>query len=591
MEVMNSLFPLPMRAISRAIYGLNRNWDILPPSPIMQLSDEELALIFAEFVHGNHKLPIPDPLAAVILSHVCSWWRAVALSKSSLWASISDLPHSAVNQYLFRSGGSPLRLRFEFTPLHAMSISTALSVIERTHRCKELHWIDESPGCVLNVSAFTQMARFPVLEVLELASQTVVSPGRSSAHQSHETVLYPALRDLTLCQIHPAVLRPGPKPQLRKLTLKDLPTVVGFRVSHLLSMLEECPHLESLELSCATPAIDVHPFEGSRSRSSRPLPLPFAWRPILPIKKLILDCAPTMDLWRIFTLLNMPALESLAHLASAVPQVQRWPHLFNDDYSDECPDTPIEVPQLEKLNMDYDIIDPSKPLTQLAHLTFPNLKELHISYAHRAWDRDEDPDGVWFARVAFPPPPDQPRLFPQETFANLRRLALAHVRIDVPRMCAVLAHSARALELLSLGNCLGAGPLVCALGSPKPYHVCLHGHAHPLPPSEEGRTPEWLGLGLRFLVLVDCADVRIDCLRKVIESRAAAAQGVHDVAPGASWSSSRFEEHEAVQGWTPCRIETIFMERCAMVTEAGVKMLRSLADAPEFRFKDGRRYA
>ena len=482
-----------------------------------------------------------------------------------------------------------------------MSVGIALSVIKRKYRCKELHWTDESPHCVLNVSAFTHIADFPILEVLELASRTVVclptpAPlGPSSARQPQDAVQYPALRDLILCRVHPAVFGGGPKPQLRRLALKDIPTAADFRVSHLLSVLADCPHLESLELIRATPIIDVHPIESGHSRPSRPLYAPFVWRPTVPIKNLVFDCAQTADLWRIFMLLNMPSLESLSHVVpAAMFKEEHWPHAFPGNYPFDFPEEPIKVPQVRTLNMEYEILDPTKPLAHLAHITFPNLEELRITYTHRAWDHDIDPNGGRFERVTFPPPPEQP-LFAQDKFASLRHLVLTHVSIDVPRMCAVLRDSTRALEHLVLENCVNAGPLVCALGSPSRHDVCLHGHAHPLLPTDKERrngwSAEWLGLKLRALVLVDCADVRIDCLRKVITTRAAATQGVHDVKPRKEWKKWRWEEHEAVRGWTPRRIETICVEGCGMVTRDGVMMLRGLLNAPEFRFRDGGRYA
>ncbi|KAM5542304.1 hypothetical protein V8D89_004177 [Ganoderma adspersum] len=620
------LFPLSMRALSHVIYGRDDYRKIYPPSPIMQLSAEELSMIFQEVVHSDHTLSTLDPLAAVTLSHVCRLWRAIALSTSSLWAHISGIPHPAVSQYLSRSRNRPLSIRLEFNPLHTMSVGVALSVIKRAQRCKELHWIDESPGCVLNVSAFTRMARFPILEVLELASRTVVCPGECEPLdrlESPETELYPALRDLTLCQIHPAVLRPGLKAQLCKLTLKDLPTAGGFYISDLLYLLEECPHLETLELTRATPIIDVQSIVGRPCRSTQLLPAPYVWKPVLPIKHLVLNCVPTVDLWRVFQLLNTPALETLSHLVPSVLQEPRWPHIFSDRFSDEIPETPIEVPQLQRLDLEYDILDPGRPLAHLALLVFPNLSELRITYTHRAWDRDSDPSGAWFERATFPPSLFQP-LFRQATFAALTTLHLAHASIDVPRMCEFLQRSAPVLELLGLENCVGAGALVCALGSPAAFDVCLHGHAHPLPPPPSSyededmdededvdededdnedadrrtitittttATPEWLGLRIHTLVLVDCADVRIDCLRKVIATRAAAELGVHDAKPRKSWSAWRLEEDEAVRGWTPRRIERLCVERCAMVTKGGMNMLRSLAGAPEFRTRDGRRYA
>ena len=124
-------------------------------------------MIFQEVVLSDHTIstPTPDPLAAVTLSHVCRLWRAIALSTSSLWAHISDIPHPAVSQFLSRSRNRPLSIQLKFNPLHTMSVGLALSVIRRAHRCKELHWIDESLGCILDLdmSAFARIAHFPVL--------------------------------------------------------------------------------------------------------------------------------------------------------------------------------------------------------------------------------------------------------------------------------------------------------------------------------------------------------------------------------------------------------------------------------------------
>ena len=107
-----------------------------------------------------------------------------------------------------------------------------------------------------------------------------------------------------------------------------------------------------------------------------------------------------------------------------------------------------------------------------------------------------------------------------------------------------------------------------------------------------GRAVEWreketgaCSLRLRILAVINCDDVRIDCLRNVIETRAFASYGVHDVQARPTWGSSAFERHVDKQENTPCRIEIMQVERCEKVTEGGMRLLESLPGAPEFVYK------
>ncbi|TBU25679.1 hypothetical protein BD311DRAFT_764166 [Dichomitus squalens] len=575
---MNIFFSQRTRAISGDINGSNHSSGprrMQPHSPIFSLSDEELAMVFAEVVHDKHVLPSPYPLAPVVLSHVCLWWRGVALSTSSLWTRITNLSQTALDQYLFRSGNSPLTVwaKFERSQVHSLAI--AILLIERAHRCKELHWTDYSKASIVNIGAFTTMsqARFAVLQELELASQEYISPANivpfTRGERPLHTISFPALRSLSLCRVDPVVLRSGPMPELRTLKLQE----VELPMSQLLNMISASPHLEYLTLFTTATIIDVHPVVGSGSSSNQALPNSAVRQLKLPIHELLWDLAPITDFWRLFQFIDMPSLQTLGISFPADEDLQRWVHLFGDVHafaSDEAPEVPIEFPELRSLTVEFDILDPSQPPSQFAHISYPNLEELHVAYKHRTRD--------FASYAAFPTPSEHP-LFQERNWDNLRRLYLTHTKINAEGLCEHLAYDLPSLDYLGFDSCPGAGTVVCALACPT--DPCLHDHRRP-----SSAHTDWLCLRLAILALIDCDDVRIDCVRNVIETRAFAAYGVHDVQARSAWGSSAFMSHVDKQENTPCRLEMLQIYRCAKVTEAGLRLLESLPGAPEIVFKN-----
>ncbi|KDQ62756.1 hypothetical protein JAAARDRAFT_149868, partial [Jaapia argillacea MUCL 33604] len=91
-------------------------------APIRRLPPEILSKIFAHALHPGFVHPLRNCLP-VLLTHVCSYWRQIALSTSALWASLVVSPYDdeeivrmrpILESFLTRSGTAPLSTFVDF---------------------------------------------------------------------------------------------------------------------------------------------------------------------------------------------------------------------------------------------------------------------------------------------------------------------------------------------------------------------------------------------------------------------------------------------------------------------------------------------
>ncbi|KDQ62007.1 hypothetical protein JAAARDRAFT_123034, partial [Jaapia argillacea MUCL 33604] len=87
-------------------------------APIRRLPPEIISKIFAHTLGPGLVDPLKHPLP-VLLTHVCSYWRHIALSTPTLWSSLSVEPrydHNSaqtkqiLDEFLARSGTAPLSI-------------------------------------------------------------------------------------------------------------------------------------------------------------------------------------------------------------------------------------------------------------------------------------------------------------------------------------------------------------------------------------------------------------------------------------------------------------------------------------------------
>ncbi|KAJ3756423.1 hypothetical protein EV360DRAFT_72009 [Lentinula raphanica] len=114
-------------------------------SPIHTLPNELLSHIF---LHIVSRPPGQFSLSELDLSHVCSQWRAVALTLSPLWSSIQILAHEDPNSegvrrltelYLDRSGNAPLDVFLHIEQRSELGLGLMDMLNAHAHRWRHVH--------------------------------------------------------------------------------------------------------------------------------------------------------------------------------------------------------------------------------------------------------------------------------------------------------------------------------------------------------------------------------------------------------------------------------------------------------------------
>ncbi|OJT15009.1 hypothetical protein TRAPUB_8452 [Trametes pubescens] len=134
------------------------------------------------------------------LTHVCQYWRDVALQTPALWAYIALKHPSAVNAFLERSQALPLRIHLNMSPrpnmasdLEGTHTDALLAGFRRTHTLKISHLSSEGYDLVMRSIA----SGAPQLEVLSIAKRTI-GIGNKLDHDPADVDGLPRLRSLKL---------------------------------------------------------------------------------------------------------------------------------------------------------------------------------------------------------------------------------------------------------------------------------------------------------------------------------------------------------------------------------------------------------
>jgi hypothetical protein len=218
-------------------------------APIRKLPPEILSHIFYQCLPENSS-PRISREAPFILTQVCTQWRAIALSRSSLWCILNikldsrkpESVNSYVSTWISRSGTLPLSI--ELFALHANPDHPAFqTILLQPHRWGAVSFFVSLPfiQALHHIKGRTPMLYDCHIDVFPNADIDPPLDTFSSA---------PKLRSITL-STHPNVTH-YPWSQLTRLHLLELPTDVCLKV------VDMCPNLLDCELQDALWLGDLH---------------------------------------------------------------------------------------------------------------------------------------------------------------------------------------------------------------------------------------------------------------------------------------------------------------------------------------------
>jgi F-box-like len=232
-------------------------------APIFRLPPELLARIFHFLALTEPSWSSPGELGWIRATHVCRYWRQVALEDSLLWATISGVPQSKrwISEMLARAKCAPLAIDL-FDPPNREILSMFPS---RFSHIRELRLHDLSLAHVHNVRELCALEA-PVLEHFELDMSDSSSP--VTINHLVGTQFFkgksPKLRTFTLCYVRiPWSLIPRTQlSQLRIILPEEISSTGGIPLRDVLSqfiyVLANSPGLEDLVLQDCLPSMLSH---------------------------------------------------------------------------------------------------------------------------------------------------------------------------------------------------------------------------------------------------------------------------------------------------------------------------------------------
>jgi hypothetical protein len=227
-------------------------------SPVLRLLPEILVLIFSFLVGADPTssagdVPEGHPevrLGWITVTHVCSFWRQVALEHRTLWARPRfNLSHEWTGEMLRRAGNAPLELILseEFVPFPPSKSDAASVISQLLHRLSALI-IEE--GALSSPVLNSLVSPAPLLETLSITSgQITLLP------QSLFSGNVPKLCDLYLVNVFPA-WTPAAFTGLKRLRViidRHMETSQTPTYPELFGLLQSLPHLEVLSLTGCLP--------------------------------------------------------------------------------------------------------------------------------------------------------------------------------------------------------------------------------------------------------------------------------------------------------------------------------------------------
>lgn len=411
---------------------------------------------------------------SMTLSHVCSTWRAAVLNTSSLWSCLDFSRYPAVRPMIVRSKEQPIDIVHGIKPLPGYKHDIRFETVLRgtAPRWRSLLWESTELRMTDVLSVLNSGTPFPRLRGLELGIEKRTLPGiplsPQSVLQPGKSSLLPRLERICLSSISLSELPCTDLPCLRFLTLhfpSKYPSTRTnlFRMSSLHAFLSRTPRLESLVFSDSTPLMDVFVrtdlkplVDGSDSLSTHPsnqivpLTLPH-------LRRFEWSHAPPRDLWRLFAMINMPALKELELYLD--PGERRW-YTFYASLLEPMGDEPfspkllhpiIRLDHLEDLAVFATDVDGL--CTAFRSMEFPKLKKLALGYLdQRAIKLVKAAPGK--STVITPTLPSQEAIFREPRMAGLTQLTISRFYIDRAAVSTMLAYM-QGLETLMVESCKG----------------------------------------------------------------------------------------------------------------------------------------
>ncbi|KAJ7136477.1 hypothetical protein C8R43DRAFT_955703 [Mycena crocata] len=334
-------------------------------SPARRLSDDIVRGILIACLPTTHNAVVSPAAAPLLLCHICSSWRALALSTPQLWATLHIVVPSVdslkpladvATTWLSRSGALPLSISvvanasFMYEPgaANANMTSFLASLCPFASRWKNIRVVPP------NVASFERLADIvaedvPLLETISFHPGCPTDPHVSAPWESLSLLTAPSIRNLSISGGSTLIGLPIAYASLTELTIGRPDHPWGISTSHdAVALSRQCSALERCKLFLKGPHVVAEDVMVA------PVHLPH-------LSYLALeDGTWTNTIHDLFVLILFPNLRSLSYRSSRSYRTP-LPSMF--------------VQSLERLQIDTDV--PSSDLLQFLQL-LPVLRELHI---------------------------------------------------------------------------------------------------------------------------------------------------------------------------------------------------------------------
>ncbi|KAJ7062150.1 hypothetical protein C8F01DRAFT_1136664 [Mycena amicta] len=439
----------------------------IPPELLIHI------FLFAVTRPARDAVPENEPFhrSPVVISHVCSRWRSIALGVSRLWACISVQSSvwstDAIVEFLKRSLEAPLDVVFALPPsvdmaaefvraeklfahldphysrIRSLSVQTrgvAMQKLVLNLRQKDLYALQS-----LNLCAVSLMSSSPSLQSLNPTQMEASGPVLALRHLRLDKLPLYNIPTHFLANLVTLELAFPPK----KSTTERLNSYM-LRLSHLLRFLRETPKLEELVLLNTVPYVDVSrgdeedaPMLDTLSRVT-PIELPH-------LRSIDWAYPFAADVHYFLSFFILPALESIDIGVEEFTMHRPHVHLFRgypETAASQLWNRIHHLPALRSVSIQC--VNTDSISSVLRKFTMPTLSSLDLAF------HDKPQSGV---------PPVLPRmeaLLRDPRLPFLTRLALARFSIPADSVTAWLGYLP-ALEHLALTACVGAPALLVAL--------------------------------------------------------------------------------------------------------------------------------
>ncbi|TFK37597.1 hypothetical protein BDQ12DRAFT_684950 [Crucibulum laeve] len=387
-------------------------------TPVRQLPHDILRAMFVQCLPVGHDAVMSVREAPLLLTHICSLWREIALTTPKLWSSVHipiPSPHNdpvttrnldkprieGLRQWLARSGACPLSISVA-SPSSSMITAEIVAPILETLISVSDRWSDMK--FIICTSACPVLAQLspdsvPMLKsvVLEVRHDSWGSPQIGSAYAwgaaNFKFLNAPRLQNLTLFDVDPQSLYFIQCPQITELRI-DFEDWRGFNLStaDVLRTMQRCPHL-------TTCRVQISDFGTLGDDIRDRIELPF-------LTSLSVMEGMHAKGKELFKRLHVPSLRHIAYQRQMTPPSPPTPtvHLPPDDTVAllsllASTTSDIESLLLSSGSFTFDSIMECLRLT-------PHLKRLSFDVKDdQTWTKSS-----WIYAPYYPPPDDMPQL-------------------------------------------------------------------------------------------------------------------------------------------------------------------------------------